>query len=391
MKKSVALCLALFLSGGAAALAADTPLYKDSSASARARAEDLLKRMTTEEKFAQLRQSDGLWDDGAYTKEQFELAGRGLLGSTLNVRRAKNVNELQKIAVEGSRLGIPVLFAFDVIHGYRTIFPVPLGEAAQWDAESVEKAAALAAREAASTGLKWTFAPMVDIARDPRWGRIVEGSGEDPYLGSALAAARVRGFQGDDFSKPDKLLACAKHWVGYGAAEGGRDYNTTDISDFMLQNIYYPPFKAAVDAGVATFMSAFNDLNGVPASGNRHTMQDILRGAWKFNGFVVSDYTSVQELVAHEYAADGEDAVVKALGAGVDMEMVSTLYTDKGPGLLAKNRLSLETLDAAVRRVLEMKFKAGIFEHPYVDPTREAAELLKPENRKAAEEAAAKS
>jgi len=289
------------------------------------RVNDLLARMTLEEKLGQLQMLDGL-AEGVYRPEHPEMIRKGLLGSTLNVRGAKRTNELQRIAITESRLKIPVLFAFDVIHGYRTIFPVPLGEAASWDPAAVERAASIAAAEASAAGVRWTFAPMVDIARDPRWGRIVEGSGEDPYLGSVMAAARVRGFQGRDYSAPDKVVACAKHWVGYGAAEGGRDYNTTEISENTLRNVFFPPFKAAVDAGVGTFMSAFNDLNGVPTSANPFTLTKVLRGEWKFDGFVVSDYTSVQELINHGIAANGAEAARLALTAGVDVEMVSRLY-----------------------------------------------------------------
>ncbi|MCX5786169.1 MAG: glycoside hydrolase family 3 C-terminal domain-containing protein [Elusimicrobia bacterium] len=369
---------------------ARAPLYKDPRFSPEKRARDLLGRMTVEEKFGQLQQLDGNYD-GPYRKEHLELARKGQLGSTLNVRFAKNVNELQKEAVENSRLGIPILFGFDVIHGFRTIFPIPLGEAAQWDPQMAEKSAAVAAAEAYASGLKWTFAPMADIARDPRWGRIAEGSGEDPYLGSALAAARVRGFQGADFGAPGKIMACAKHWVGYGAAEAGRDYNYTDISESSLRNIYYPPFKAAVDAGAATFMSAFNDLNGVPASANRSTIGGVLRGEWKFRGFVVSDYNSVQELIAHGLASDEEDAAVKALSSGVDMEMVSTLYRGKGPAALSAGKISAKTLNASVRRVLEAKFRAGIFENPYIAPELETRSFRTPENLELAKAAALES
>jgi len=370
--------------------AAEAPLYKDPAAAPAARAADLLGRMTVEEKFGQLQQLDGLWE-GNYRDEHLKLAREGKLGSTLNVRTAPFANTLQKEAVEGSRLGIPVLFAFDVIHGYRTIFPVPLGESAQWEPALAERAAAIAAEEAYSVGLKWTFAPMVDIARDPRWGRIVEGSGEDAYLGSKLAAARVRGFQGDNYGAPGKVLACAKHWVGYGAAEAGRDYNNTDISESALRNVYFPPFKAAVDAGAATFMTAFNDLNGVPSTANKRNIAGVLRGEWGFKGFVVSDYTSVKELILHGLAADGEDAAVKALSAGVDMEMVSTLYRDTGPAALAAGKISRADLDASVLRVLELKFRAGIFENPYIDPTLEARTLKTPEKLEAALEGALKS
>lgn len=380
----------IFLLAAGPAGGAEGPLYKDPAAAPAARAADLLGRMTVEEKFGQLQQLDGLWE-GNYREEHLQLAREGKLGSTLNVRTAPFANTLQKEAVENSRLGIPVLFAFDVIHGYRTIFPVPLGESAQWDPALAEQAASAAAEEAYSVGLKWTFAPMVDIARDPRWGRIVEGSGEDPYLGSKLAAARVRGFQGDDYGAPWKVMACAKHWVGYGAAEAGRDYNTTDISESALRNVYFPPFKAAVDAGVPTFMTAFNDLNGLPATAHKRNIAGVLRGEWGFKGFVVSDYTSVKELILHGLAADGEDAAVKALSAGVDMEMVSTLYRDTGPAALAAGKISRADLDASVLRVLELKFRASIFENPYIDPTLEAKTLKTPEKLDLALNAALKS
>src|ERR1051326_4243172 len=254
----------------------------------------LLARMTLAEKLGQLQQLDGE-ANGNFRPEHLDLARKGLLGSTLNVRGAQKTNQLQRVAMQESRLKIPLLFGFDVIHGYRTIFPVPLAEASSWDPAAAERSASIAAAEARSAGVHWTFAPMVDIARDARWGRMVEGSGEDPYLGAAMARARVRGFQGSDYSAPDKVLACAKHWVAYGAAEAGRDYNTTDMSERTLREVYFPPFKASVNQGVGTFMSAFNDLNGVPATANPFTLTKVLRGEWKFDGFVVSDYTSVQE------------------------------------------------------------------------------------------------
>ena len=378
MKNYMSSAALIFLLAASPAFGAEVPLYKDAKAAPAARAADLLGRMTVEEKFGQLQQLDGLWE-GNYREEHLALAREGRLGSTLNVRTAPFANTLQKEAVERSRLGIPVLFAFDVIHGYRTIFPVPLGESAQWEPQLAEAAASAAAEEAYSVGLKWTFAPMVDIARDPRWGRIVEGSGEDAYLGSKLAAARVRGFQGADYGAPWKVMACAKHWVGYGAAEAGRDYNSTDISESALRNVYFPPFKAAVDAGVVTFMTAFNDLNGVPSTANKRNISGVLRGEWGFKGFVVSDYTSVKELILHGLAADGEDAAVKALSAGVDMEMVSTLYRETGPAALAAGKISQADLDASVLRVLELKFRAGIFENPYIDPALEAKTLKTPE------------
>ncbi|HEY6119750.1 MAG TPA: glycoside hydrolase family 3 N-terminal domain-containing protein [Pyrinomonadaceae bacterium] len=350
----------------------------------------LLAKMTLEEKLGQLQQLDGE-GNGNFRPEHLELARKGLLGSTLNVRGAQRANQLQRAAVEESRLKIPLLFGFDVIHGYRTIFPTPLGEASSWDPTLAERSATIAAKEAYATGLRWTFAPMVDIARDPRWGRITEGSGEDPFLGAAFARARVLGFQGTDYSAPGKILACAKHWVGYGAAEGGRDYNTTDMSEYTLRTIYLPPFKAAVDAGVGTLMSAFNDLNGVPTTANQFTLTQILRNEWKFDGFVVSDYTSVKELINHGIAANDKDAALQSLSAGVDMEMVSRLFNQNGAALLQEQKLTQATIDEAVRRILRIKFRLGLFEHPYIDETLERNAFLTPESRAAARDTAARS
>ncbi len=350
----------------------------------------LLARMTLAEKLGQLQILDGE-ANGNFRPEHVELVRKGFLGSTLNVRGAARSNELQRIAVNESRLKIPLLFGFDVIHGYRTIFPVPLGETSSWDPAAVERAASIAASEARAAGVHWTFAPMLDIARDARWGRIVEGAGEDPYLGALMARARVHGFKGDDYSAPDRVIACAKHWVAYGAAEGGREYNTTDVSERALREIYFPPFKAAVDAGVGTFMSAFNDLDGVPASGNPFTLTQVLRGEWGFDGFVVSDYTSVAELIEHGLAADGADAAQLALNAGVEMEMVSRLYNQHGAQLLKERKLSLATIDEAVRRILRIKFRAGLFAHPFADEAREHAEVFSAPHRAAAREIAARS
>jgi beta-glucosidase len=355
-----------------------------------ARIDALLVRMTLAEKLGQLQQLDGT-GEGAYRPEHLELARAGRLGSTLNVRGAARVNELQRVAVEQSRLRVPLIFAFDVIHGYRTIFPIPLGEAASWDPAAVERAAAVAAAEARAAGVHWTFAPMVDIARDARWGRIAEGAGEDPHLGAAMARARVRGFQGSDYSRPDKVVACAKHWVAYGAAEAGRDYNTVDLSERALRTVYFPPFKAALDAGAGTLMSAFNDLDGVPASANPFTLTQVLRKEWGFDGMVVSDYTSVTELIAHGLAADEAEAARYALGAGVDMEMVSRSFGAHVPRLIAEGRLAASAVDEAVRRVLRVKLRAGLFENPYADEAREQANLLRPEHRAAARQIAARS
>lgn len=350
----------------------------------------LLAKMTLAEKLGQLQQLDGDFPTGAGRPEHFEMVRKGTLGSTLNVRGAKNVNELQRAAME-SRLKIPHLFAFDVIHGYRTIFPVPLGEAASFDLQAAEQSAYIAAKEARAAGVAWTFAPMVDIARDPRWGRIIEGAGEDTFLGAQFARARVRGFQGTDYSQPDRVLACAKHWVAYGAAQGGRDYNTTDISDNTLYNVYFPPFKAAREAGVDTFMTSFNDLNGVPATANRWVMTDVLRKEWKFDGFVVSDYTAVMELIPHGTARDEADAAQIALNAGVDMEMVSRFYNKHGEQLVKDRKLSVATIDESVRRILRIKYRLGLFDKPYVDETLEAKTLLTAEHRQKAREIATKS
>jgi beta-glucosidase len=367
-----------------------SPAASSSQQTTEQRISALLARMTLAEKLGQLQQLDGE-ANGNFRPEHVEMVRKGLLGSTLNVRGAARTNQLQRVAMNESRLKIPMLFGFDVIHGYRTVFPIPLGEVATWDPIAVERNAAIAAKEARAAGVHWTFAPMVDIARDARWGRIAEGSGEDPFLGSAMAHARVLGFQGNDYSAHDKVVACAKHWVAYGAAEAGRDYNTTDMSERTLREVYFPPFKAAVDAGVGTFMSAFNDLNGVPTSANRFTLTQVLRGEWKFDGIVVSDYESVKELINHGLAANEKDAAEAGLNAGVDMEMVSRLYNKHGADLLKERSFTLARIDEAVRRVLRIKFRLGLFERPYADESREANSIFTPEHLAAARETAARS
>jgi len=334
----------------------------------------LLQKMTLEEKAGQITQLAGI---NAHTTEMIK---EGKVGSILGVLGAENVNEAQRAAVEKSRLKIPLIIGYDVIHGYRTVFPVPLASAGSFDPQLIEQSERVAAKEATASGVKWTFAPMVDIARDPRWGRIVEGAGEDPYLGSVVAAARVKGFQGNNIADPQSVVACAKHYVAYGAVEGGRDYNTVDISEELLREVYLPPFHAAVDAGVGTLMSAFNDLNGVPTSANHHTLTDILRDEWKFNGFVVSDYSSVHELIAHGIAADDSQASLKALSAGVDMDMADDNYERLIPELVKSGKLPESVVDEAVRRVLRVKIKAGLFEHPYSDPAREKTDILTAES-----------
>jgi beta-glucosidase len=352
----------------------------------------LLKQMTLQEKIGQLTQfskGNATGPDNAKV-DQKELAARGDLSSVLNLTGAKDVNALQRVAVEKSRLKIPILFALDVIHGYRTVYPTPLGLAASWNASLAEQCARMAAVEASSEGIRWTFSPMVDIARDARWGRIVEGSGEDPYLAGVMAAAWVRGYQGEDLSEPTAILACAKHFVAYGGAEGGRDYNLVDVSDRVLRDVYLPPFKSAVDAGVGTFMSAFNLLQGVPASANRSTLTDILRTEWGFRGFVVSDWNSIGELLAQGVALNGSQAAFKALTAGVDMDMEGTVYITKLADLVQNGLLKIEVIDEAVRRILRFKFALGLFERPYTDETPGAEVSLKPEYlalaRRAAEE-----
>ncbi len=301
------------------------------------RIDQLLARMTLDEKIGQMSQSTAMQSPlSDRIKDEIR---KGRWGSFLNAGNAADRAEAQRIALEESRLKIPLIFGRDVIHGYRTVFPIPLGQAASWDPDLIRDAARVAGREAASTGIHWTFAPMLDITRDPRWGRIAETLGEDPVLTSTLGAAMVRGFQGDSLDSPDSIAACAKHYVGYGAAEGGRDYNTTWIPEVQLRNVFLPSFRAAKEAGAATFMSAFNDLNGVPTSGNEFTLRKVLRDEWKFDGFVVSDWESIREMIPHGYAADGREAAFKGLRAGVDMEMVSALYHEHMPDLVKSGQV----------------------------------------------------
>jgi beta-glucosidase len=346
------------------------------------RIEALLRRMTLEEKIGQLSQYTSA------TPETLKLVREGKVGSLFNVMGADNTNAAQRIAVEQTRLKIPLLFGYDVIHGYRTIFPVPIASASSFDPQLIEGIERVAAKEATAAGVKWTFAPMVDVARDPRWGRMVEGAGEDPYLGSVVAAARVRGFQGHDIAIPQSLIACAKHFAGYGAAEGARDYNTAEMSEQLLREVYLPPFHAAIQTGSGTIMAAFEALNGVPATANSQLLTGILRREWGFSGMVVSDYGAVHELIAHGVAANDQHAALKALTAGVDMDMADGAYQSLLS--LEPGKLPMKRLDEAVRRVLRLKFKAGLFQHPYTDPTRESLAQLTPDNlqlaRRAAEE-----
>ena len=367
-------------------------VYEDPSQPVKNRVADLLRRLTLEEKIGQLWQLDMAEDaDKKHAARLRDGAVSSFLGGSAVIETPAMRNKLQHIAVEQSRLGVPLIFGHDVIHGFRTIFPIPLAQAAAWEPELFERTQAIAAREAAATGIDWTFAPMVDLARDPRWGRIAEGFGEDPWLGALDAAASVRGFQGTNVADADRVVACLKHYVGYGAAEGGRDYNTTEISAFTLRNFYLPQFKAGVDAGALTLMSAFNCLSGVPASGNRHTLTEILRGEWKFPGYVVSDWQSVGELVNHGVAADAADAARLGLTAGVEMEMVSTTYRDTLAGQVKAGKIAKAVLDEAVRRVLAVKFEKGLFDHPFTDEARVATAFLQPDALALAREAAAKS
>ena len=353
------------------------------------RVESLLGRMSLEEKVGQLAQiSAADWNMGPAPEEIIRKRGAG---SVLWLNDAKRFNELQKIAIEESPSGIPLLFALDVIHGYRTIFPVPLAMASSWDPAVAEQAQTVAAREARAAGLHWTFGPMLDIARDARWGRIVEGAGEDPCLGAAMAAAQVRGFQGADASDPERVVACAKHFAGYGAADGGRDYDPVYLSEAQLRNVYFPPFQAAVKAGVGTFMSAYMDLNNVPAGGNRWLLTDVLRDEWGFDGFVVSDAFGVGNLIIQGHARDGRDAAFRALSAGLNMDMASSTYIQNLAELVKDGLLSVDQIDEMVRPILTLKFKMGLFEHPYVDETLLEKVTALPEHRQAARLAAQRS
>src|SRR5881396_3116917 len=382
-------------SGFLMALPAALALFSVGPASAQRSAaeqklDSLLARMTLEEKLGQLNQ---LSVDNQPTPEQLELVRKGLVGSFLNLTGAAATRDAQHIAVTESRLHIPLIFGLDVIHGYRTIFPIPLAEAATWDPAAAESTARAAAREAAAAGLHWTFAPMVDIARDPRWGRIAEGSGEDPYLGSAMAAARVRGFQGADPRAPDAVLATVKHFAAYGGAEGGRDYNTVDLSERTLREVYLPPYRAALDAGARSVMTSFNEIGGVPSTASPWLMTTVLRREWGFHGFVVSDWTAVEELRHHGVAGSRADAGKLALEAGVDMDMVSRIYVDDLPALVRTGRIPVAVVNEAVRRVLRAKAALGLFDDPYhgASPERERSVLLAPEHRQLARRVAEES
>lgn len=333
--------------------------------------ETLLSKMTLEEKIGQMNQYNGFWDftgpapKGGHAEKKYEDLKNGLVGSMLNVRGVKDVTAVQKVAVEESRLGIPLIIGFDVIHGYKTISPIPIAEAASWDLAAIKKSAEMAALESSAAGINWTFAPMVDISRDARWGRVMEGAGEDPYLGSKIAEARVNGFQGNNLSLNSTIAACAKHFAAYGFAEGGRDYNTVDIGTSTLYNMVFPPFIAAKNAGVKTFMNSFNELNGVPATGNKYLQRDILKEKWAYDGFIVSDWGSITEMIAHGHAKDGQHAAELALNAGSDMDMESYLYVKHLEDLVDDKKVDLNFIDDATRRILKVKYELGLFDDPY--------------------------
>ena len=361
--------------------------------------DSLLSIMTIDEKIGQMNQYNGFWDvtgpapKNGDAKFKFNNLKKGLVGSMLNVRGVEEITALQKIAVEETRLGIPLIIGNDVIHGYKTLSPIPLAEAASWDLEEIENSARIAALEASAAGTNWTFAPMVDISRDARWGRVMEGAGEDPFLGSLIAAARVRGFQGDDLSKHNTIAATAKHFAGYGFAESGRDYNTVDVSKNTLYNIILPPFIATLDAGVRTFMNGFNELDGVPVTGSLFLQRDLLKGEWNFDGFVISDWGSIQEMIPHGYAKDGAHATELAIKAGSDMDMESHLYIKNIKELVESKKLDIKLIDDAVSRILRVKFELGLFDDPYkyLNVEREKEVLYHPDNQKGVLEMAKKS
>jgi len=373
---------------------AATALYKNPKTSIADRVKDLLQRMTMEEKAGQLNQLNG----GAFTgpaandagqQAKMQLTRDGKIGSFLNVLGAMETKAIQEVAMKESRLGIPILFGYDVIHGYKTIFPIPLAEACSWDLTGIQQNASVAAKEAASAGIHWAFSPMCDISNDPRWGRVMEGAGEDPWYGAKVAAARVKGLQGD-LNDAEHILACIKHYAVYGAVEAGREYNNVDVSRVALWNKYLPPYKGGIEAGAATIMNSFNVLDGVPASGNKYLVDDILKKKWGFKGFVVSDWSSFGEMVTHGYAADRKDAALKAIEAGSMMDMESKVVIDYLPQLVKEGKITVKQVDDAVGRILYYKFKLGLFDDPYKfsNPDREKNTLFTPAHRQVAREAA---
>ena len=360
--------------------------------------DSVLALMTLQEKIGQMNQYNGSWDvtgpaSGVNDKEKEKRLRNGGVGSMLNVLSVKATREAQKMVMENTRLKIPLLIGYDVIHGFKTIFPIPLGESASWDLEIMKKSAAVAASEASAYGIHWTFAPMIDVSRDARWGRVMEGSGEDPYLTAKIGVARIQGFQGDDLSKNNTIAACAKHFAGYGFAEAGRDYNTVNVGEYELHNTILPPFKAAAEAGVATFMNSFNEIDGIPATGHKGLQRDILKGDWNWDGFVVSDWGSIAEMIAHGFATDKKHATDIAVNAGSDMDMESYAYEAHIEALVEEGKIDEKLLDDAVRRILRIKFRLGLFDDPYryCNEDREKNEMYTKENRAFSREVAKKS
>lgn len=359
---------------------------KGSDAATEKKVESLLSKMTLEEKIGQMNQISSYGN----IEDMSSLIKKGEVGSILNEVDPVRINALQRVAMEESRLGIPLLIARDVIHGFKTIFPIPLGQAASFNPQIAKDGARVAAIEASSVGIRWTFAPMIDIARDPRWGRIAEGCGEDTYLTSVMGAAMVEGFQGDSLNSPTSIAACPKHFVGYGAAEGGRDYNSTFIPERRLRNVYLPPFEAATKAGAATFMTSFNDNDGIPSTGNAFILKDVLRGEWGFDGLVVTDWASASEMISHGFAADSKEVAMKSVNAGVDMEMVSYTFVKELPALIKEGKVKESTIDEAVRNILRVKYRLGLFDAPYVDE-KQPSVMYTPSHLKVAKQAAVES
>jgi len=360
--------------------------------------DSVLALMHLNEKIGQLVQYSGSWNatgpsSSIGDQHKLDKLKRGEVGSMLNITSVASIRETQKIVMENSRLKIPLIFGYDVIHGYKTIFPIPLGESASWDLDIIKQSASIAAKETAASGLQWTFAPMIDVSRDARWGRMMEGAGEDTYLNTVIGVARIQGFQGNDLSETNTIAACAKHFAGYGFAEAGRDYNTVNIGENELHNTILPPFKAAAKAGVATFMNAFNEIDGIPSTGNKVLQRDLLKGDWGWNGFIVSDWGSIGEMIAHGYAKDKKHAAQIAMNAGVDMDMESNAYEAHLETLLDENKISIEQLDDAVKRVLRLKFKLGLFDDPYkyCNEEKEVSEVYTEENLAIARDVAKKS
>lgn len=361
--------------------------------------DSLLKIMTLDEKIGQMNQYNGFWDATGPTPEsgdsklKYDHLKNGLVGSVLNVKGVENVSKLQKLVMEESRLGIPLLFGYDVIHGHKTLFPIPLGETASWDLEVIEKSARISAIEASALGINWTFAPMVDISRDARWGRVMEGAGEDTYLATKVGLARIRGYQGNDLTAPNTIAATAKHFAGYGFSESGRDYNTVDVGTYTLYNVIFPPFKAAVENNVKTVMNSFNVLNGIPATGNKFLQRDILKERWNFNGFIISDWGSGMEMIAHGFAKDLKEVAKIAANAGSDMDMESYAYVKHLKSLVENGEVDIKYIDDAVKRILRVKFELGLFDDPYLycDTEKEKNLIYHPDHIVAALDAAKKS